>query len=49
MLITLEICDIYHLKAHTCSFEKLYYKYGFDSDENTIRQYNDLYFMKIPR
>ena len=47
-LARLEMCDICFAKAYTCSFEILYYKYEFDSDENTIRYYNDLYFIKIP-
>ena len=40
--------DICHLEAYTCSFEESYYKCEFDSDDQTIGYYNDLYFMKIP-
>lgn len=39
--------DICHLEAYTCSFEESYYKCEFDSDDQTIGYYNDLYFMKI--
>ena len=37
-----------YLKDYICSFEELYYKCQFDSDENTIQYYNCLYFIEIP-